>query len=218
MKKRVQFAMSFFLFLGLTACQTTIPIDKVIRKKHTIPAHVTLNEAIEKKVLVRADDLYLEFRENNPDSKKLQKLILRLSKAHMDNREYLLSRYYAEAYIRDFPDGKKTYEAWYLRLKSLFLRIKTSNGSDSDLVKQFQDESRVLLENMDSSQYRQKIKELQEKTKTIVYRYHQKLAKYYEKLGKFEAAEFYRGKDGEVIIVDEEPERPKPKPLDILRN
>jgi len=186
--------MGIVLF-DATACQKSIPLEALTaKKKSSVNKKLTMNEAIREGELEYADNLYLDYRGKNPDSKMLPSMMLTLSQAHIKQKEYLLGRYYAEAYITDYPDSKRVDEAWFLRLKTLFLRFK-SQGSGEDLGRQFQDEARALIENPLLRRYHAKTEAMLKAFKEIQYQRNAALAVYYKKRGKHKAAAFYREKN-----------------------
>jgi len=153
-----------------------------------------MNEAISQHELEYADNLYLDYRGAHPDSDKLPSMMLKLAQAHITQKEYLLARYYAEAYITDYSDGKRVDQAWFLRLKALFLRA-ISKGSAETLVEQFQEEAAVFIANPAYRKYHAKARAMLKRSQNIQYQRNEVLALYYEKHGKKKAAAFYRDKN-----------------------
>ena len=193
-------AMLCVLLLGSVGCQKSIPLDDLVKtQKETMPAQksaqkLNMNEAIKQHKLAYADNLYLEYRGEHPDSRKIPAMMLKLSKAHIKDKEYLLARYYAETYITDYPDGKNVDQAWFLRLKALFLRFR-SPGSVDSLGEQFEEEAVAFISDPFYRKYHAKVREMLKEAKKIQYQRNEALALYYEKLGKPKAAAFYRQKN-----------------------
>ena len=178
--------------LCTTGCQKSVPLDTLMAtKKSKVSKKLTMNEAIKQHELEYADNLYLDYRGKNPDSNKLPSMILKLSQAHIKHKEYLLARYYAEAYIIDYPDGRRVDQAWFLRLKTLFFRFK-SKGSGESLGKQFQEEAIAFTKNPLLKKYHAKVEKMRKEAKEIQHTRNEALAVYYEKHGKDKAAAFYR--------------------------
>jgi len=187
-------AIGMAVFFG-TGCQKTVPLDTLVGKKRTnVTRKLGMNEAISQHELEYADNLYLEYRGAHPDSDKLPSIMLKLSQAHMDQKEYLLARYYAEAYIRDYPEGRRVDQAWFLRLKALFLRA-VSKGSSETLIGQFQEEAAAFIATPAYRKYHSKVRVMRKKSQKIQYRRNEALALYYEKRGKKKAAAFYRSRN-----------------------
>jgi len=192
------FTVISIVLLCSTGCQKTIPLESLAKAKKTKTLkHLSMQEAIRQHELEYADNLYLGYREKNPDSETIPALMLRLAKAHMQQREYLLARYYTESYIRDYPDRKNVDEAWFLRLKSLFLRFQ-SEGSAENLEKQFQGEAAMFVEDPAYRKYHEKVREMLEEAKEMQRQRNEALAVYYEKRKKPKAAAFYRNKNEET--------------------
>ena len=199
-KRDYGLAVLCMVLLGGTGCQKSIPLGSLAtaHKQNTSTRKSTqklgLDEAIKQHKLVYADNLYLAYRGEHPDSGKIPAMVLTLSKAHIKEKEYLLARYYAEAYIADYPDGKNVDQAWFLRLKALFLRFR-SPGSVDSLGEQFQEEAEAFISDPFYRKYHPKAREMLKETKKIQYQRNEALALYYEKLGKPKAADFYRQKN-----------------------
>jgi len=186
---------SIALVLLLAACSSTaIEAIDAPRTKQRDSDKVTINAAIQSKQLELADKKYLTFRGQHPESDRLPTLMLTLSKAHMKAKEYLLARYYAEAYIRDYPSGKRVDQAWFLRIKSLFLRFK-SNDSSEVLADKLKEESQVFLSYFTRSTYRANIKKMRKESQKIIRARNEEIAQAYERMGKKKAAKYYRNKN-----------------------
>jgi len=179
------------LFLGCAKEEVTPPVPT---PKHAVKQADTLESAIEKRDLVLADKRYLAYRGAHPESSKLPTYMLQLSKAHMEIGEYLLARYYAESYIREYPTGRRIDQAWFLRIKSLFLRYK-ENDSSQALADQLRAESRDFLSRFGKSPYRKEIKTMLAESQKIIRARNEEIAKAYERMGKTKAAEYYRNKN-----------------------
>ena len=186
--------IGFVLFCS-AGCQKTMPLDTLVgKKKTTLTKKLTMNEAISQHELEYADNLYLDYRGMHPDSDRLPPMMLKLARAHIAQKEYLLARYYAEAYITDYPDGKRVDEAWFLRLKALFLRA-ISKGSAETLMEQFQEEEALFIANPAYRKYHAQARAMLKRSQNIQYQRNEALALYYEKRGKKRAAAFYRDKN-----------------------
>ena len=178
--------------LCATGCQKSMPLDTLIAtKKSKVSKKLTMSEAIRQDELEYADNLYLDYRGKNPESDKLPAMMLKLSQAHIKHKEYLLARYYAEAYITDYPDGRRVDQAWFLRLRTLFFRFK-SKGSGESLGKQFEEEAIAFTANPLLKKYHAKVQKMLKVAKEIQHKRNEALAVYYEKRGKHKAAAFYR--------------------------
>jgi len=183
----------FFVYIMLYGCTPTTDLK---------PSDVNMTESgylksiklsIAAEDLESADKKYLSFRGKYIESKLIADAIFLLSAAHIENQEYLLARFYADAYISEYPDGKRLDNAWFLRVKSTFERFKNSN-SDDEPEKSFARESQEFLNSFSHSKYRKDIKELQKEFYTIRKKRYEKIAELYERIDKPKAAEFYRKK------------------------
>ncbi len=186
----------FFLFSSGVGCAPQEAPKPKIKKVKNQKNIFILDKAIQEKRLEEADSLYLSYRGEHPESKQLPGYMLKLSKAHMEIGEYLLARYYAESYISDYPSGKRIDEAWFLRIKSLFLRFKEIDHSQT-LADQLREESKAFLAYFTHSSYRTEIKKMLEVSQQIIQEKNEEIAAAYERMGKKKAADYYRNKNKE---------------------
>ena len=181
------------LLLGCTSA--IVAIDKPAgQTKNTKNSKATLDAAIKGKDLELADKKYLEFRGMHPESSRLPALMLKLSRAHMEAKEYLLARYYAEAYIKDYSSGRRVDQAWFLRIKSLFLRFQ-SNSSAQVLADHLKEEGSAFVSGFPRSKYRSDVKKMLKESQKIIRARNEEIAKSYERMGKKKAAAYYRDKN-----------------------
>jgi len=180
----------FITLLFFNACTTIEPIKPTSSTK-TI---MTLDDAIKAKRSVLADDLYLKFRGDHPESKKLPTYLLKLSQVHMDVGEYLLAKYYADSYMTEYPAGRRMAQAAFLRVKSLFLRFE-HNQTDPLLQKQLKEDIKVFLKHFSKSKDIKKVKEFQKEFQKMYLKKNIEIAETYERMGKYKAAKYYRNKD-----------------------
>jgi len=186
--------LGFLTFICLGCSSTTSPVTPSSTGIKKVSSKKSIESAIADKDLVLADDRYLAYRGEHPESKRLPGYMLKLSKAHMDIGEYLLARYYAESYITDYPSGKRIDEAWFLRIKSLFLRFKEVDPSQP-LADQLREESKAFLDYFTHSTYRTEIKKMLEVSQQIIQKKNEEIAAAYERMGKKKAAAYYRNKN-----------------------
>jgi len=198
--KKVVFFLLSLLLLGLTACSTQIkdvavPLVEVPKKQESAKRQLqNIKEAIANNKLRHADDLYLSLRGAYSEANEVADAILLLSQAHIDAEEYLLSKYYADSYITEYPNGRRLDKAAFLRVKSVFFQFK-SNQTDPTLQKQMHGDSKVFLKHFSKSQYIPKVKRMYTEFKKILFTKNEEIAKAYEKMGKVKAAKYYRDKN-----------------------
>ena len=194
MKRYIRIGVYVWIGVMMVGCSTAAieHIDKPQERK--IKKSLTIETAIKHKDMEAADKLYLAYRGKHPESNKLPSYMLKLSKAHMKKKEYLLARYYAEAYITDYPSGRRVDQAWFLRVKSLFLRFK-DNSSSQSLADQLREESKLFLDQFTRSKYRVEIKKMRKESQEIIKARNEEIAQAYERMGKKKAAEYYRNKN-----------------------
>ncbi len=189
-----------FVLLALTACAT--PRNRI--KAPTIEATETvlsakkqlakIKEAIAEKRLRYADDLYLSLRGAYSEANEVADAILLLAQAHIDAEEYLLSKYYADSYIVDYPQGRRVDKAAFLRVKSVFLQFQSSQ-TDPSLQKQMHEDCKVFLKHFAKSTYVSQVKKMYAQFKKMLFSKNEEIALAYEKMGKTKAAQYYRDKN-----------------------
>jgi len=178
----------------LTACASEATVAAPERDRAQQHSGMTVEAAIKSRDLVLADERYLAYRGAHPDSSKLPGLMLKLSRAHMEIGEYLLTRYYAEAYITDYPTGRRVDQAWYLRVKSLSLRFE-NNDSSQELADMLAQECKDFLSHFRRSSYRTEVQEILKVSQERIRKRNEEIALTYEKMGKMKAAAYYRKKN-----------------------
>ena len=194
--KYLKLLLSLWMILLLTACTTnqteTVELPKSTKKSlKSYKGEIT--KAILAKDLEFADKLYLDMRDQYIESDSVGGVMFQLAKAHMSTREYLLSRYYCEAYIKDYPDGRRLSYAWFLRVESLFLRFKNGNSKQA-LADQVEQELKMYRSYFGRNKYSSKIKKMTKEVERVKEEQNEKIALSYEKMGKPKAAEYYRNK------------------------
>jgi len=190
----------FVLLLGFTACSTQtkdvgVPLVEVPKKQESAKQKlINIKEAVADKKLRHADDLYLTLRGDYSEANEVADAILLLSQAHIDAGEYLLSKYYADSYITDYPSGRRVDKAAFLRVKSVYFQFET-NQTDPTLQKQMHEDCKVFLKHFAKSTYVPRVKKMYTEFKKILFSKNEEIALGYEKMGKIKAAQYYRDKN-----------------------
>jgi len=175
--------------------------------------------AIKDKDLDLADQLYLDMRDEYMESTSVPNIIFKLIDAHIDAHEYLLSRYYSESYIKDYPEGRRVQYASFLKVKSLFLRFKNNNNKQ-EIIDQLELELKDFLSYYTKGKYSLKVKKMKTEFEAIKENETEKIAMTYEKLGKLKAAEYYRSKlkkEKKYETRKKKKEKRKKSALDIIK-
>ncbi len=198
-EKYILFCTIVFGFIACTP-QTDQPVVSILatpQKQLTAKQYIQeIKKSIIEKNLRHADDLYLSLRGAYSETNEVADAILLLSQAHIDAGEFLLSKYYADSYIMDYPNGRRLDKAAFLRVKSVFFQFK-SNQTDPTLQKQMHGDSKVFLKHFSKSQYVPEVKKMYTVFKKILFAKNEEIAKAYEKMGKVKAAKYYRDKNKE---------------------
>jgi len=187
-------ALVSLLLLACSEQKAALPdIDKPLQLSSQ-PSLQSLKQMIKTKQLKEADMLYLSLREKHPESNDVATAMLLLAQAHIDAGEYLLGKFYADSYIRQYPTGRRVDQAAFLRVKSVFLRFQ-NEPDDPILQKQTAEDCKVFLKHYSRSPYIPKVQEMQASFQKIVIQKNEEIAKAYERMGKQKAAAYYRNKN-----------------------
>jgi len=177
-----------WIFLGiffiLNGCQPTVP-DATRDQERNVSLTSSSKQPL-------SDEAYIAYRNSHDNSPEIPKMILAMIHTHIKAKEYRLARFYCDEYRRDYPSGKQRRDVEFLRVKSLFLLWK-EEGDDA-LAQQLEEEIKQFRSLYAQGVYRIRIKALQQEMRLRQKRRYKKLAAYYQKRGKPEAAAFYREK------------------------
>jgi len=194
MNMRLEKAYISILVIAFAGC-VSVPKESIVEPNQSVSKHQNrITKAILENNLELADKQYLALRGEHEKSKLISELILKLCEAHIDADEYLLARYYSDAYINDYPSNSKVAYAEFLKIKATFLRFKNSSSGQS-LVGQLIQESQFFLDNYSSSKYLAELKAMMIEFHQIRKSRNEQIALSYERIGKPKAAEYYRAKN-----------------------
>jgi len=189
----VIYLMSILL---LSSCATTTVLDDEIVQHHdkTVSTYKKeIQSAISTKNLILADKRYLSMRGDYPESKLLPTVMLDLALAHMEHKEYLLSSYYCDSYIKDYPYSKKIDYAEFLKVKGVYLQFVAISG-DHEISSRMHKQSRRFVKRFKKSKYRAEVKKMIKHYNTLSKKRNEEIALMYERTGKTKAAAYYRKK------------------------
>lgn len=181
----------------MISCATTTTLEDTNTTKPGKSAsayYKSIKKSIATKNLVLADNQYLEMRGEYPESNLLATTILDLALAHMQIKEYLLSRYYCDTYSTDYPYGIRRDYASFLKVKGDFRQFKAISGAQ-DISDKMDKESKQFLRNFKKSKYLSKVKKMREEFKILRKKRNEEIAETYERTGKLKAAKYYRQKN-----------------------
>jgi len=182
---------------SLSSCATTTLLEDDITHRDSSKSSATYKKEIKHSItiknLILADNQYLAMRGDYPESKLLPAIILDLALAHMEHKEYLLSRYYCDSYIKDYPSSKKLDYAEFLKVKGVFRQFIAISG-DHKIAARMDTESRAFLKRFKRSKYRAKVKDMRKTYSSLSKKRNEEIALMYERTGKIKAAAYYRNK------------------------
>jgi len=145
------------------------------------------------------DEKYIRIRQRNLKDKILPNLTLELAQKHIEIQEYLVAQYYIKIYLQEYSFSDHLDKAWYLGLKSLFMKFKISE-SQKDFLKEITRISKGFSENFPRSKYTKEALKMLNEARIIQYNRNEEIANYYEKIGKIKAAKLYHSKNNNALI------------------
>jgi len=152
-----------------------------------------------KTALELEDDYYRQLSQINVKNIRLPALTLSLAQKHIDAQEYLMAQYYVKIYLRDYSLSGHMDKAWYLGLKSLFMKFKTSE-SQKGFLKEITKISQGFSRNFPQSKYREDALKILDEARIIQYNRNEDIANYYKQIGKTKAAKLYHDKNNNPLI------------------
>lgn len=152
-----------------------------------------------KSALDLEDEKYIQIRQISSQNKRLPALTLALAEKHIDAQEYILGQYYVKIYLRDYSDNGNMDKAWFLGFKTLFMKFKTSESQQA-LLAEIRRVGNNFKQTFPESIYTKKVIDMLEEAMVIEYNRNEKIATYYEKIGKPKAAQFYRLKNSNAHL------------------
>ena len=164
------------------------------------------------------DEKFLSIRRRNSEDKILPNYTLELAQKHIDIQEYILAQYYIKVYLRDYSDCGNLDKAWFLGIKSLFLKLKISESQEG-LLEEIQRLGDDFMYEFPQSTYIKEMKNILDKSMLIEYDRNNDIANYYEKMGKPKAAALYRAKNApytQKVSTIPRPPKVKKSNLDLL--
>jgi len=187
-----------------------LPIVVLSAENHKVKSNLDiLNDVAEnetdffvqktKTALELEDERYRQLSQINVKNSRLPALTLSLAQKHIDAHEYLMAQYYVKIYLRDYSLFRHTDKAWYLGLKSLFMKFKISE-SQKDFLKEITRISQGFSQNFPRSKYKEDALKILNEARIIQYNRNEEIANYYEKIGKTKAAQLYHAKNNNVLI------------------
>jgi outer membrane protein assembly factor BamD len=171
--------LALILFLG---CST-----KKYQPKTANEIHSMLYKAINNKDLDRADDLLLSLEADFPSSIYIKPDLLILYKAHLDNEELELAKFYLNEYEKRFANENEKEWCEYQKIKILFLSYQnayTNQGKILNLLKQ----CKAFRLSYPNSKFIYEVNTIYAKTLLTNQYLNAKIKKLYKKLGKTKAA------------------------------
>ena len=146
--------------------------------------------------LEKADQTFTSLQSEHIRSPFVEESLMMLTFAHMDKEEYLLANFYLDEYIKRFSTQQTREYARFLKVKAGFLGFKNA-GREQQLLQDTIKDAKQFLNDYPSSQYEPMVGSMLAKLLLADNMLNQNIATLYDKLGKPQAATFYRSKQQE---------------------
>jgi outer membrane protein assembly factor BamD len=147
--------------------------------------------------LEKADDYYLSLSSEHFRSPLLKEAMLILTKAHMEQEEYLLAKFYLDEYIKKFGSTSDTEFIKFLKIKSAYLSIKNPNRNQELLLNTIA-KAKNFINFYPLSLYKQKVQTMLTRLHLAQIYLNDKIAHLYTKLDKPKASSFYKSKNDRI--------------------
>ncbi|NPA50382.1 MAG: outer membrane protein assembly factor BamD [Epsilonproteobacteria bacterium] len=188
MRRVIIFILLILIVGGCSAVESSLEPSKYNKIDKSIKIR-SLDDAIRANDLESADEIYLNMVENSKgDLHSLTPAMLKLAKAHMKNREYLLANFYLDQYIKN--EGKDIDLAYYLKAKAIFKKAYEEQSGELELNRAI-DALKEIKKGFAEGDYGDDIDNMIARLKAKRDNYFEQVAKFYERMGKNKAAEFY---------------------------
>ncbi len=210
-------ALLLFALLLTTGCANKA---EEIENSYNKPAEYWYNQMIKyirNGDLDKADDAYTSLSSEHVASPLLKSAMLIMAKAHDEDEQHIMARFYIDTYIKRYANSKNIEYLRYLKLKSLFTSLKKSKRDQKLLIDTINRANRYI-EHFPNSPYLPKVHTMLTKLYLGELLLNREIAKLYKKLGKKDAAKIYKQKVDSSWLKDTEIDLTKESTINKLFN
>ncbi len=197
---KILLSLLFILFFTTGCADKKKKIDENFNK----PAAYWYKEIIKNvKVgsLDKADDVYASLSSEHIASPLLKEALMILARAHSENDEHMLARFYIDTYIKRYAKSTNIEYLKYLKLKSNFQALKKANRDQKLMLDTIRHANNYLQE-FPTSSYNPLVHTMLTKLYLAELTLNRDIAKLYKKTGKDKAAKIYEEKIASSWLKD----------------
>lgn len=151
--------------------------------------------------LDKADDAYASLSSEHVASPYLPEALLMLARAHSENDEHIMAKFYVDTYIQRYAKSTNVEYLKFLKLKSNFQALKRVKR-DQKLILDTIEEANGYVAKYPTSPYNPQVHTMLTKLYLAELALNRDIASLYERTGKKEAAKIYREKISSSWLKD----------------
>ncbi len=197
------FALLLFTLLLFSGCANkSEKIDESFNK----PAAHWYNQIIKNirsGELDKADDAYASLSSEHVASPLLESALLILARAHSEDEQHLMARFYIDTYIKRYAKSTNVEYLKYLKLKSNFASLKKAKR-DQKLILDTIKGANEYLSQFPNSSYNPKVNTMLTRLYLAELSLNRDIATLYNRTGKEKAAKIYEEKISSSWLKDTE--------------
>jgi len=197
------FALLLFILLLFSGCANkSEKIDESFNK----PALHWYNQIIKNirnGELDKADDVYASLSSEHVASPLLESALLIMAKAHSEDEQHLMARFYIDTYIKRYAKSTNVEYLKYLKLKSNFASLKKAKR-DQKLILDTIKGANDYLTQFPTSSYNPQVNTMLTRLYLAELSLNRDIATLYKRTGKEKAAKIYEEKISSSWLKDTE--------------
>ncbi len=151
--------------------------------------------------LDKADDVYASLSSEHIASPLLKEALMILARAHSENDEHMLARFYIDTYIKRYAKSTNVEYLKYLKLKSNFQALKKANRDQKLMLDTIKNANSYLKE-FPTSSYNPLVHTMLTKLYLAELTLNRNIAELYKKTDKDKAAKIYEKKIASSWLKD----------------
>lgn len=200
MNLKLLLPLSLILLFIIGCADKTEKVDENFNK----PAAHWYNEIIKNiktGTLDQADDIYASLSSEHVASPLLKEALMILAKAHSENEEHIMARFYIDTYIKRYAKSNNIEYLKYLKLKSNFQSLKKAKRDQKLIIDTIKD-ANDYISKFPTSTYNPLVHTMLTKLYLAELSLNRDIATLYNKTGKKNAAKVYEEKISSSWLKD----------------
>jgi len=191
MLKSLFFSLMVLFFIS-GCSKNSKDVDAEFNKPDTY-WYAKMIEQIKRGDLDKADDAYTSLESEHINSPLVKEALMILQKAHRDEREYVMSKFYIDRYTKRYANANNIEFLRFLRIKTNFLTFTRANR-DQKLLEDTIADANKYKQRFPKSQYNPYVDTMLTKLYLAELMLNKEIASLYRRRGKDVAAKIYEDK------------------------